>query len=374
MKEEAGRRGEMVAQIAVVMALGFLQIAPNRRAQRTSLRISALASTGNASSASDDAVTATIHCVHPPSDQPPLLLHVKRLAGLGSYEVSHAPEICGRYVVHVMLHGVDICESPVYFVVRPGVPAGAKSRLVPPKEPFITQAQAEVTLIAIDKYGNRLDVGGANINARAQGNAASSCQVVDEKDGTYTINFTQNAVGDCKVIARMDNVDVAPITVSFKAKPMGKDDEEAAKGKKGGKDGAGDEREDGASTDPPSAAGFSDGMAEAPAAAASATVDPPPSDGRSRASSGVEGGAADVGMGTAATSAAPSVAPVAPPAPGPPSAAAPGAPAAAEATSRQPAGEAAAGSPSGGKKEKKAKASPKGERKKGEKKAKGEAK
>lgn len=73
------------------------------------------------------------------------------------------------------------------------------------------------------RYGNKLTESAkltAPINARAQGNAASAPSVMDNNDGTYTITFTQNAVGDCKVMARMENVDLTPITVSFKAKPV----------------------------------------------------------------------------------------------------------------------------------------------------------
>ena len=64
---------------------------------------------GNASTATDDALTATIQG----SDQVLVQLPVKRLAGLGAYEVSYTPETCGDYSVHLLLFGVDIVESPV---------------------------------------------------------------------------------------------------------------------------------------------------------------------------------------------------------------------------------------------------------------------
>ena len=176
---------------------------------------------GNNASASDDALTATVTRQGPM--QQLMKLPVKRLSGLGAYEVAYAPEQTGNYVAHMLLHGVDINDSPVHFTVKPGAPVGAKSKLVPPKDPFVIQSMATILLMAFDRYGNKLTESAkltAPINARAQGNAASAPSVMDNNDGTYTITFTQNAVGDCKVMARMENVDLTPITVSFKAKPV----------------------------------------------------------------------------------------------------------------------------------------------------------
>jgi len=84
---------------------------------------------GNNASASDDALTATVTRQGPM--QQPMKLPVKRLAGLGAYEVAYAPEQTGNYVAHMLLHGVDINDSPVHFTVKPGAPVGAKSKLIP---------------------------------------------------------------------------------------------------------------------------------------------------------------------------------------------------------------------------------------------------
>lgn len=168
---------------------------------------------GNASSASEGALVASLDT---PSGEECLTLPVRRHGtGLGSYEVSYSPELRGQYSLHVKLHGEPISDSPVNFSCAPGAPNGAKSHLIVPAEPFTVAAPSEIILVAVDKYGNKLDRGGANVNARAAGNAASSCTVDDNADGTYTIKFTQNAAGDCKVVARMDNVEVAPLLVTF---------------------------------------------------------------------------------------------------------------------------------------------------------------
>ena len=166
---------------------------------------------GNASSASENALVVTLDG---PGGTQRLPVRAHR-ASTGAYEVSHSPELQGKYQLHVKLHEEPICDSPVSFSVTSGSASGTKSRLVPPTEPFCVQGQCEVILEAIDKFGNKLSRGGASVGARAQGNAASACTVEDRLDGTYTIHFSQNAVGDCKITARVDNVEVSPIIVSI---------------------------------------------------------------------------------------------------------------------------------------------------------------
>ena len=138
---------------------------------------------------------------------------------LGSYEVGTTPEKQGNYTLHVKLNGEEISDSPVVFAVEAGTPTGTKSRLIPPTEPFYVGHPCTLMLEAIDKFENRLRRGGATVGARAAGNAAGTCTVDDMQDGTYVIRFTQNAAGDCKVVARVENVEVAAITVVIASKP-----------------------------------------------------------------------------------------------------------------------------------------------------------
>ena len=70
-------------------------------------------------------------------------------------------------------------------------------------------------LEAIDKYGNKLDRGGARIDARANGPGVSACVSDDRGDGTYIISFTAAVVGETRVIVRLDNVEMQPLRMVF---------------------------------------------------------------------------------------------------------------------------------------------------------------
>ena len=82
----------------------------------------------------------------------------------------------------------------------------------------IVNMPCEMLLEVVDKYGNRLDTGGATVAARALGTGASQCTAVDNNNGTYTCTFTSSVGGECRVIVRLDNTELAPITVTFEGK------------------------------------------------------------------------------------------------------------------------------------------------------------
>ena len=49
------------------------------------------------------------------------------------------------------------------------------------------------------------------------------------KNGTYAVRFTQNAAGDCRVVVRVENAEVTPITVTINTR-----EEKAPGAEKGG--------------------------------------------------------------------------------------------------------------------------------------------
>jgi hypothetical protein len=142
-------------------------------------------------------------------------LELRQLKGLGLYEVSYDVTIKGSYYVHFRLAGQDIAGSPVEYTVSPGPALGTKSRLYPPPESPIIGQPCELLLEAIDKYGNKLDRGGARIDARANGPGVSACTAEDRGDGTYKVSFTAAVVGETRVIVRLDNVEMAPLKLLF---------------------------------------------------------------------------------------------------------------------------------------------------------------
>ena len=167
-------------------------------------------------------------------------MKLKPLKALGLYEVSVDVAIKGKHAVHFLLGGDEITGSPVEFDVTPAAAVGSKSRLHVPPDPAIVGQPCKLTLESIDKYGNKLDAGGARVDARANGPGVSACETEDHENGTYTITFTAAVVGETRVIVRLDNMEMAPLKIMF---------QEDGQGKKKGKGGAGakdDAEEDGA--------------------------------------------------------------------------------------------------------------------------------
>ena len=127
---------------------------------------------------------------------------------VGTFSLSYELQVAGTYQAHFTLGGVPINGSPVSFLIKPAQPSGRLSTLHPPETPSVIGVLYELTLIAEDKYTNRLDRGGANVQARALGPSASPATTVDHQDGTYGVRFTAGAVGEYRVEVRLDNVKI----------------------------------------------------------------------------------------------------------------------------------------------------------------------
>jgi len=175
---------------------------------------------GNPSSAAtDDALMARLEAPDGNHEIP-----LKRLAALGAYSLTCEPRLAGYHAVHLTMDGEPITGSPVHFQVTPAGPNGSRSRLNPPTEPCIADMPCSILLEAIDKFGNPLDRGGATVGARALGPGATTVAIEDNEDGMYLLRFSQAAVGECKIMVRLDNVDMAPISVTFSAAAGGNKD------------------------------------------------------------------------------------------------------------------------------------------------------
>ena len=121
----------------------------------------------------------------------------------------------GTHSMRFLLNGNDIMNSPVDFYVKPDKAVATKSKLYPPEEPPAVNQQCVLKLESIDKFGNRLDKGGAKIDPRSSGPGVSPAVYEDHGDGTYTISFTAAVVGDARVSVRIDNVELPPMKVVF---------------------------------------------------------------------------------------------------------------------------------------------------------------
>lgn len=176
---------------------------------------------GNPASASDEIkITALLEAPDGPKD-----LEVKASnKGIGAYEVTHESELKGEYTLHIHLGGMPIGGSPGVFVVEPAQAYPAKSKLHPPTEVTLTHRPVQLILETADKLGNLLERGGAKVDARIIGPNAGQLTTEDLKDGKYCLTFSASSVGEYRVIARLDNVEMPPVTMMFGEGRAGKSD------------------------------------------------------------------------------------------------------------------------------------------------------
>ena len=128
---------------------------------------------------------------------------------IGLYVIDdHAVTVSGQYEAHFALNGVPISGSPYQFQVKPAEGFGRNSYIVSPEQPAYVKLPYELTLHAVDRYGNKLTSGGSKVEGKVIGANASACTVVDHKDGTYSLHFTVNATGSYNVEVRIDGAKV----------------------------------------------------------------------------------------------------------------------------------------------------------------------
>jgi hypothetical protein len=143
---------------------------------------------------------------------------MRRGDSVGSFNLGYELQVAGLYEAHFTLNGYHLNGSPVCFHVKPAAPSGRLSTLHPPVDtPPVIGVVYEMQLIAEDKYSNKLDRGGANVQARALGPSASPATTVDHGDGTYGVRFTAGAAGEYRVEVRLDNIKIkgSPHLINF---------------------------------------------------------------------------------------------------------------------------------------------------------------
>ena len=173
----------------------------------------------NATDAPSGSLVATLDCPDFEGSEDPMRrehveLPLRAKGGMGEYEVTYEPHIRGLHVVRMKLGGEEISGSPIQLVCMPGPPLASKSRLHPPSTPPVTHQPVTMRVELIDRFGNGVRKGGARVDGRAMGASAGQVAVEDHQDGTYSVTFTANAIGDYKVTVRLENKDeLTPITM-----------------------------------------------------------------------------------------------------------------------------------------------------------------
>ena len=178
---------------------------------------------GNDASAPEGALTAVLEAPGVASGDAEHVEVIPGKGGTGSYEVCVEPTGAGQHMLRILLHGESVAGSPLSFTVTPAPFVDAEPKSVNKcrffrsagAPPPVVNANCELTLQVIDRFGNVLTNGGHRVDAKAAGAATSSCNVVDQNNGLYTISLTAGAPGDVKVTARVEGMEVGTVSLTF---------------------------------------------------------------------------------------------------------------------------------------------------------------
>jgi len=139
----------------------------------------------------------------------------------GSYSVPYRLTVAGLYDAHVSVGGHHI-PSALKLDVQPGelspahalaIGAGIKKAKAGDEAKFLVQS--------VDKYGNEIQIGGAEVAAYIKGPDSSDepetvvAQVVDNGNGIYNVTYTVNFIGRYQLHVTIDGISIlaSPFTV-----------------------------------------------------------------------------------------------------------------------------------------------------------------
>ena len=99
----------------------------------------------------------------------------------------------------------EITGSPVLFDCLPSIADLTKSHCIVPDPPLFAHVPYEIVLVTVDRYGNELTAGGANVTGRLQSASMPSGQetnleVIDSNNGKYRLKLTMLGAAEVKVI------------------------------------------------------------------------------------------------------------------------------------------------------------------------------
>jgi len=133
----------------------------------------------------------------------------------------------------VTLSDAELTGSPVLFDCLPGIADLSKSHCMVPDPPLFAHIPYEIVLVTVDRYGNELNAGGANVTGRLQSASMPSGQetnleVIDSNDGKYRLKLTMLGAAEVKVIVAIaqdkaqqggqqgsGGGDLAPLSLAF---------------------------------------------------------------------------------------------------------------------------------------------------------------
>eukprot|EP01125_Pyxidicula_operculata_P021818 TRINITY_DN8667_c0_g1_i1.p1 TRINITY_DN8667_c0_g1~~TRINITY_DN8667_c0_g1_i1.p1 ORF type:complete len:745 (-),score=216.17 TRINITY_DN8667_c0_g1_i1:63-2297(-) len=142
--------------------------------------------------------------------------------GDGTYLVKYTPLVDGNHIIEVKYEGENISGSPFKVYINPARADPSKCRCYGPGlESGEAHKPAKFTIESYNKNGDRITSGGTPFSVSVTGpfGDPSDVDVVDNKDGTYSVTYMPTDMGDHKVEVKLNNqpVDKSPYLVPISA-------------------------------------------------------------------------------------------------------------------------------------------------------------
>jgi len=148
--------------------------------------------------------------------------------GDGTYHVTYTPKAQGKHVINVNVRNKPIQNSPFSINAdKLGVDASKSKAFGPGLEGGASKEPTFFTIVANNRKGDPVGSGGDRFDVTVSDpyDGEVKTEVVDNKDGTYTVNYKPVDVGNHKIVVQHEGKNVAdsPYHVRVETSPSGAD-------------------------------------------------------------------------------------------------------------------------------------------------------
>lgn len=162
-----------------------------------------------------------------PLNSPPIKAEV-RDNGDGTYHVTYTPKAQGKHIINVNVRSKPIQNSPFHLNVdKLGVDASKSKAYGPGLEGGASKEPTYFTIVANNKKGDPVGSGGDRFDIKITDpyDTEIKSEVVDNKDGTYRVNYRPVDTGNHTIVVQHEGKNVAesPYHVRVETTPTGPD-------------------------------------------------------------------------------------------------------------------------------------------------------
>lgn len=162
-----------------------------------------------------------------PLNSPPIKAEVTD-NGDGTYHVKYTPKAQGKTVINVNVRAKSIANSPFSINVdKLGVDAGKSQAYGPGLQGGATKEPTHFTILANNKKGDPVGTGGDRFDVKINDpyGAEVKSEIVDNRDGSYSVNYKPSDVGNHTITVQHEGKNVAdsPYHVKIETSSSGPD-------------------------------------------------------------------------------------------------------------------------------------------------------